>query len=74
MEEKSQQAIDDAMTSIEIMANKVGSLHDKMPVEFSKIEIAFGLKFDWETGAIIAKAGTEASIDVTLKMESSSII
>jgi hypothetical protein len=66
IEQKSQQAMDDAMTYIEKMAKKVGSMHDKIPMEFSKVEIAFGLKFDWDLGPIIAKAGTEASIDVTL--------
>jgi hypothetical protein len=33
------------------------------------LEVSFGLKLNAETGAIIAKAGTEATINVTLKWE-----
>lgn len=66
VEEKSEKALASAMSTIEEMAQRIASLQDRIPVEFSQAEVGFGIAFDWETGGFIAKAGTEASINVTL--------
>ena len=34
-----------------------------------EVEVSFGLKLDAEAGAVVAKAGTEASINVKLTWE-----
>jgi hypothetical protein len=66
IKEKSKAALNNAMKNIEEMANRVNALQKKLPVEFSKVEVEFGIKFDWKVGAILAEASTEASINVTL--------
>jgi hypothetical protein len=48
------------------MSNRVSALQKKLPVEFSKVEVEFGIEFDWKLGALLAEANTEASINVTL--------
>ncbi len=63
---KSAEALDAAMGTIKKMARRVSALHDEMPHEFSEIEIEFGVKLDVEAGALLAKAGGEASLNVTL--------
>ena len=66
IKKKSEEALNNAMRSIEEMANRINALQKKIPVEFSQVEVEFGIKFDWKVGAILAEAGTEASINVTL--------
>ena len=66
---KSEQALDAAMDTIRHMAKRVSGLRESIPVEFSKVEIEFGIKLDWEAGVLLAKAGTEGSINVTLTWE-----
>ncbi len=63
---KSKDALNNAMKNIEEMANRINTLQKKIPVEFSQVEVEFGIKFDWKVGALLAEAGTEASINVTL--------
>jgi tryptophanyl-tRNA synthetase len=63
---KSEEALNNAMKNIEEMANRVSALQKKIPAEFSEVEVEFGIKFDWKVGALLAEAGTEASINVTL--------
>ena len=66
LKKKSEEALNNAMKNIEDMANRVSALQKKIPVEFSQVEVEFGIKFDWKVGAILAEAGTSASINVTL--------
>lgn len=66
LKKKSEEALNNAMKTLEEMANRINTLHDKMPVEISQAEVEFGIKFDWKVGAILAEASTEASINVTL--------
>ena len=65
---KSEEALNSAMKNIEEMANRVSALQKKIPAEFSQVEVEFGIKFDWKIGALLAEAGTEASINVTLTL------
>jgi hypothetical protein len=66
---KSAEAVEAAMGTIKSMARRVSALHDEMPHEFTRIEIDFGVKLDAEAGALLAKAGGEASLNVTLTWE-----
>lgn len=67
--EKSQDALDRAMTTIVGMAYRAGQLRDKIPAEFTQAEIEFGVKLDFAAGAMLAKAGAEGSINVKLTWE-----
>ncbi len=69
--EESERAVDGAMSTMEKMARKVtdkmNALKDAKPDE---VELAFGLKLDVEAGALIAKAGAEATLEVTMVWKS----
>ena len=64
--EKSQQAIDRAMGTIRGMAARVMDSLKEVSDPPNKVEVSFGIKLDAEAGAMVARAGTEASINVTL--------
>jgi hypothetical protein len=66
LKKKSEEALNSAMKNIEEMANRISDLHDKIPAEFSQVEVEFGITFDWKVGALLAEAGSGASIKVTL--------
>jgi hypothetical protein len=68
---QSKQAIDGAMNSIHNMADRVIDAIESLVKPPSVVEVSFGIKFDAETGAIIAKAGVEAGINVKLKWQNS---
>ena len=63
---RSSAALDLAMETIEGMAQRVGKLKDRFPDDLTQAEIDFGVKLDAEVGALLAKAGGEASINVKL--------
>ncbi|HXQ38600.1 MAG TPA: CU044_2847 family protein [Anaerolineales bacterium] len=66
--EDSKKAIDRAMRSIRGMAKKTMKTIKEIPVSErpSTISVSFGLKLDAEAGAVVAKAGAEASMNVTM--------
>ena len=66
--EKSKEAIDDALKSMRKMAKKSMKAIREIPVTErpSIISVSFGLKLNAEGGAVIAKAGVEAGINVTM--------
>jgi hypothetical protein len=64
--EKSKVALDKAMATIAVMAQRAGQLHDRIPAEFNQAEITFGVKLDFEAGALLTRAGAEGSISVKL--------
>ena len=66
---KSAEAVEAAMGTIKAMARRISALRAEMPHEFTRIEIDFGIKLDAEAGALLAKAGGEASLNVTLTWE-----
>jgi hypothetical protein len=66
LKRRSEEELNHAMKTIEGMADRISALQKKIPVEFSRVEVEFGIKFDWKVGALLAEAGTEASINVTL--------
>ncbi len=67
--EKSKTSLDKAMTTIVGMAQRASQLRDQIPDEFTQAEIEFGVKLDFEAGALLAKAGAEGSINVKLTWE-----
>ena len=66
---RSAEAVEAAMDTIKAMARRIGTLYEEMPHEITQIEIDFGVKLDVEAGALLAKAGGEASLNVTLTWE-----
>ena len=71
MYEKSDEAVEKAMKTIRAMAEKTVNTVKAIPVSErpSKVEVEFGIKFDLEAGAVVAKASTEAAVKVTLTWE-----
>jgi hypothetical protein len=69
--ERSQEALDNAMSAIHQMAKRVVAVKDslKLSERPTTIEVEFGLKLDSEAGVYIAKAGVEASFKVKLVWE-----
>ncbi len=64
--EKSKEAIDQAMDTIQGMAAKTIAAAKGIAEPPDAIEVEFGIKLDAEVGAMVAKAGTEASITVKM--------
>mgnify|MGYP000291886897 CR=1 FL=1 len=71
LREKSQEVVDKAMGTIRAMAAKVVKTVKEIKVSErpNKVEVQFGIKFDAEAGALVAKASTETAIAVTLTWE-----
>lgn len=66
---KSAHAVTTALSTIHNMATGVTEAISKLATPPSTVEVEFGIKFDTETGAIIAKAGVEASLTIKLIWE-----
>ncbi len=71
--EKSQEAIEDALKKMSGMAKKTAKAIKKIPVteKPNTIAVSFGLKLTAEGGAVVAKAGVEAGIHVTMTWQDS---
>ena len=65
---KSKEAIDDALKTMRKMAKKSVKAIKEIPVTErpNTIAVSFGLKLSAEGGAVVAKAGVEAAINVTM--------
>jgi hypothetical protein len=66
LEKKSIEVMDKAMDTIHKMADKVNNTIQMLENRPDHVEMEFGIKFDAEIGAIVAKVTTEASM--TIKM------
>ena len=66
--EKSQEAIEDALKKMRGMAKKTAKSLKEIPITErpNTISVSFGLKLTAEGGAVLAKAGIEAGINVTM--------
>ncbi len=64
--EKSVNALDKAMGTIRSMATRAVDAVKGLSDPPDEVELSFGIKLDAEAGAMVAKASTEASINVTL--------
>jgi hypothetical protein len=68
---KSQEAIDAALKSMRAMAKKTLKSIQNIPLSErpNSISVSFGLTLTAEGGALLAKAGVEAAINVTMTWE-----
>ena len=66
---RSSAALDSAMTAIRQMAERVTSATGDLARRPDEIEVEFGLKLDAAGGALLARAGVEAHLTVTLKWD-----
>lgn len=68
---KSQMAIERSMKTVKSMAKKAIKTIQEIPVSErpSTVQFEFGIKFNGETGALVAKVGAEAAINVTMTWE-----
>lgn len=66
LKDKSDRAIEKAMTFIQEMSKKVNSTVKDMEGKPNHVEVQFGIRFDAEAGIIIAKASMESSLNVNL--------
>ena len=64
--ELSAKALDSAMSTVQSMAARVSATIDDLAGNPDEVEVEFGLTLDVEGQALIAKAGAEAAISVTL--------
>jgi hypothetical protein len=64
---RSSAALDSAMASIRQMSERVTSATKGLAQRPDEVEVEFGLKLDAAGGALIARAGVEAHLTVTLK-------
>lgn len=66
--EKSQEALEHALTTMRAMAKKTAESIREIPLTErpNTIAVSFGLKLTAEGGAVVAKAGVEAGINVTM--------
>ncbi len=71
MLEKSKEAMDYAMKSIRGMAKKTVRSIKEIPISErpTTISVEFGLKLNAEGNAVVAKAGMEATLNVTMTWE-----
>ena len=71
MLEKSKEAMDHAMKSIHGMAKKTVRTIKEIPISErpTTISVEFGLKLNAEGNAVVAKAGMEATLNVTMTWE-----
>ena len=67
--QRSQAALEKAMSTITEMAQRTAELRQHIPNEFTKAEIEFGVKLDYEAGALLTRGGAEGSITVKLTWE-----
>jgi NTP-dependent ternary system trypsin peptidase co-occuring protein len=69
--EKSRIAIERSMKTVQRMAKKAVKTIQGIPISErpSTVQFEFGIKMNGEAGAVIAKAGAEAAITVTMTWE-----
>src|SRR5471032_1171649 len=63
---KSAEALDAAMASIRSMADRVTAAVASAAERPDEVSVEFGLKLDAAAGALLARAGTEAHVTVTM--------
>jgi hypothetical protein len=66
MVEQSQRAVNAAMGTIRLMANRTIATLDTMANKPTQVEVEFGIKLDAKAGAFLASAGAEGSLRVKL--------
>lgn len=69
---RSSAAVDSAMASIKQMADRISDATAQLTHHPSEVGVEFGIKLDAAGGALIARAGAEAHLTVTLRWSSAS--
>jgi hypothetical protein len=69
--EKSKKAIERSMKTVQRMAKKALKTIQAIPISErpTTFQFQFGIKMSGEAGAVVAKAGAEAAITVTMTWE-----
>lgn len=67
--QKSAEALNQAMSTIHQMAQRVVTTIDALPKKPTQTEVTFGITLNAEVGAIISSAGAEATINVKITFE-----
>lgn len=63
---KSAEALNEAMDTIQQMAQRVNATIKQLNEPPAVVEVDFGIKFTSEMGAVIAKAGIDCNINIKL--------
>jgi hypothetical protein len=71
LEEVSNEAMNRALSMIKKVGDGLKAVADEVPDDMTKIEIGFGVNFAWEAGKVVAKIGSEATINVNMTWEQS---
>jgi hypothetical protein len=66
---RSAEALEKAMHAIEHMSERVVKTVRAMPHQMSEVEVEFGIVLTIEAGALISKAGADATINVKLTFQ-----
>ncbi len=66
MAARAEQALEAAMHRIREVVERVTRLQAELPNNFRQMQVDFGIKFDWEAGALLANNQQTASINVKL--------
>jgi len=69
LQKKSDKALNTAMNAVHVMALRIDSALSGLVKPPSSVVVEFGIKLTGETGALIAKAGAEATLNVKLTWE-----
>ena len=64
--QRSAEALDKAWATIRAMAERTGTLIDDLAGNPDEVQLEYGIKLDVEGNAMIAKAGAEAAISVSV--------
>jgi hypothetical protein len=66
---KADEVMTKVMNAIHGVSERFGDLYGTLPDQFTQVELSFGVKVTSEMGALIAKAGLEATFNVKLVWE-----
>lgn len=64
--QRSAQAVRSAMGTVEQMVQEINATVDRLVKKPDELELSFGLKFDLEGNAMVAKVGAEAAIGIKI--------
>jgi Trypsin-co-occurring domain 1 len=73
MAQKATEALDQAMNTIHNVARRVTATITSLPQPLTQVEVDFGIVLNMEVGAMIAKTGTSASLNIKLIFEKEEI-
>ncbi len=66
IETRSAQALEAALRQVREVVDRIARLQTDMPPNLKQMQVDFGIKLDWEAGALLAANQNEASISVKL--------